>query len=100
MTDSLNATKGLNFNLAEISGYVTGVTYGPDGAVDVFARAAEVGAPEDTPLRMAHVKLGRKLADLAYGAEYAVESWAWITRDDFDRIVDMAAIRASLGWSA
>ena len=96
--DIINPTKGLNFELAEISGYVTGVTYGADGARHVFAGAAEVGAPEDTPLRMVHVKLGAKVADLTYGANYAVESWEWITRADFDRIVGMDEIRDSLGW--
>ncbi|QFG11510.1 hypothetical protein I5G87_gp86 [Mycobacterium phage Ekdilam] len=98
MTDTLNATKGLSFHLADIHGYVTGVTYGVDGAIEVFARAAVHGAPEGTAWRMVHVTLGARVADRAYGADYAVESWAWIDREDFDRIVDVRAIRESLGW--
>lgn len=96
--DTINATAGLSFNLADIHGYVTGVTYGVDGAIEVFAMAARHDAGEGASYRMVHVTLGAKIADRAYGVEYAVESWAWITRDDFDRIVDVPAIRASLGW--
>ncbi|AYR01262.1 hypothetical protein SEA_SCARLETT_94 [Mycobacterium phage Scarlett] len=109
MSNTLNATEGLSFNLnydvdradnaSAVHGFVTGVTIGVDGPVEVFAKGAEHDVPEGSPLRMMHVKLGRKVADTTYGrGEYAVESWAFITRDDFDRIVELAAIRASLGW--
>lgn len=97
MTDTINATAGLSFNLTEIHGHVTGVTYG-DGVVNAFAQAAYHDAPEGTAWRMAHLKLNAKIADRAYGTEYAVESWEWITKGEFDRVVDMRAIRQSLGW--
>ncbi|QJD50394.1 hypothetical protein I5H01_gp013 [Mycobacterium phage MarkPhew] len=109
MTNTLNATAGLNFNLNydvdavdnsnAVHGFVTGVTMGVDGPVEVFAKGAEHDVPEGTPLRMMHVKLGAKVADSSYGrGEYAVESWEFITRDDFDRIVELQTIRESLGW--
>ncbi|ASR85593.1 hypothetical protein I5G80_gp051 [Mycobacterium phage Krueger] len=101
MTNTLNATEGLNFNLDNAHAYVTGVVMGVDGPIEVFAKGALSGVPEGTPLRMMHVKLGAKVADTSYGrGEYAVESWSFITRDEFDHIVDMAAIRESLGWRA
>ncbi|QAX95633.1 hypothetical protein I5H03_gp013 [Mycobacterium phage Nibb] len=109
MTNTLNATDGLSFNLNydvdradnadAVHGFVTGVTIGVNGPVEVFAKGCEHDVPEGTPLRMMRVKLGAKVADTAYGrGEYAVESWEFITRDDFDRIVDLQAIRESLGW--
>ncbi|ARQ95531.1 hypothetical protein I5G81_gp92 [Mycobacterium phage Shandong1] len=95
---TINATAGLSFNLANVHGYVTGVTYGADGAVEVFAKAARHDEGPSAKYRMAHVTLGPKIRDCAYGAEYTVDSFRFITAEDFDRIVDMAAIRASLGW--
>lgn len=93
----INATEGLSFNLNDIHGHVTGKVYG-DEQVEVFAMAAFHDAEEGTPYRMVHIKCGAKIADRAYGAEYPVESWEWITKGEFDRIVDMRAIRESLGW--
>ncbi|QFP94875.1 hypothetical protein SEA_MARSHAWN_89 [Mycobacterium phage Marshawn] len=99
MTNTLNATDGLSFNLDAVHGFVTGVTIGVDGPVEVFAKGAFHDAPEGSRLQMMHVKLGAKIADTTYGrGEYAVESWDWITEYDFDRIVNMRAIRESLGW--
>lgn len=97
MIETINARKGLSFNIGDLCGYVTGVIYGAE-QVEVFARAAQPGGPENAPYRMAHIRCGRKIADLEYGASYPVESWSWITRDDFDRIVDMREIRESMGW--
>ncbi|QJD50494.1 hypothetical protein SEA_CHRIS_92 [Mycobacterium phage Chris] len=109
MTNTLNATEGLSFNLnydvdrvdnaSAVHGYVTGVTIGVDGPVEVFAKGCEHDVPEGTPLRMMHIKLGRRVPVNTYGrGEYAVESWEFITRDDFDRIVELHLIRDSLGW--
>lgn len=100
MSETINPTTGLSFHLTDIHGYITGVTHGTDGAIDVFARAAEHDALEGTTWRMAHIKLGTKIADRNYGADYTVESWTWITRDDFDRIIDLTEIRKTLGWAA
>lgn len=100
MSDTINPTTGLSFHLNDIHGYVTGKTYGTDGPIDVFAMAARHDAPEDSAYRMVHIQLGPKVADLSYGADYTVPSWSWITEEDFDRIVDMRAIRESLGWIA
>ncbi|APD18252.1 hypothetical protein SEA_HAMMY_90 [Mycobacterium phage Hammy] len=98
MTDTIHAAKGLSFNFAAIRGYVTGVVYGVDGAVEVFAMAAPVDADESAGYRMVHVRLAAKVEAGAYADRYEVAGWAWITRDEFDQAVGMAEIRASLGW--
>lgn len=107
MTNTINATKGLSFNLDAIQGYVTGVTHGSDGAIDVFAQAAYHYPCESEEFRaqvryrMVHVKLGAKTDEQpTYGAVHAAEAWEWITEQDFDRIVGMREIRESLGWVA
>lgn len=103
MSETINPTVGLSFNLDAIHGYVTGITYDHgylNGASGAFARAALHDADEESRYEMAHIKLGAKINDTNFGSIYAVESWEWISEAEFDLLVGMREIRESLGWIA